>query len=862
MPKNKVRAEPVIPDHEVLRQIGGGAYGEVWLARGVTGAMRAVKVVYRDDFDDEREFEREFQGILKYEPISRDHPALVHILHVGRSKGEETFYYYVMELGDDVLLGREINPVEYEPRTVRSDLKVADGMPLDTNFCITAGRSLSEGLQHLHGNGLAHRDVKPANIIFVDGKAKLADIGLVALRGQRTFVGTEGFVPPEGPGSAQADVYSLGKVLYEMATGKDRMEFPELPDELPTGEELKRWRMLNSVICDICEPRISHRRINTAEMLAEEFARLEQGLRRKVEVSPILILSILCLAIVLTGGWNFATMDSWVLRSGGNEGVPFTPPPTELGLVTVTARQTGAEVYSEEGEFLGLTPLRPREMPVGTWVSFEFRLRGYQSATAGGVVSKEGLVIEPELKIYAPPQRGENWQDVVGMSYRWERDSHVSHYYVGRHEWNQYLKDTKRKEGRFVSLSENGRQREVVLAKLEEAEGFVQWLMEKCRDGYLNVDQIIQPRLDTQRDMSMQFPDGVPEGVYPFRCVVLPGARILLTSEPIAANVSINGVLRGRTPLVEENGQVGVAVAPGKVVVSLQADGFKTLEKIFLLEPDEKWEVPEHLVMERNMGVVFGRPWKNSLGMKFAPFGDDLMVSVWETRVSDYAEYVKDQKVKPPKAPSFKQEGDHPVVNLSRDEAKAFCVWLTDWDRKRDYISKNHEYRLPSDLEWSALAGLAVEIGDNPQKRDQQEMEGFPWGAGWPPPEGTANLADESAEDLVPDLTIQGYEDGFPWTAPVGSFPANGFGFFDVSGNASEWVADDYLKEKDTHGVVRGGSWEDYRADLLSTSKRLATRPTDRNEGTGFRVVLAKVPPKKENPPVEPVEPVAPTEEP
>ena len=234
------RSEITIPDHEVLRKIGGGAYGEVWMARGVTGALRAVKIVWREDFEDERGFEREFEGILKFEPISRDHPGMVNILHVGRGDDEECpFYYYVMELGDDIRKGREIHPVEYEARTLRSDLKSSEGRPLEIGFCLDTGQRLADALSHLHDKDLAHRDIKPANVIFVDGKAKLADIGLVASRGQQTFVGTEGFVPPEGPGSGQADVYSLGKVLYEMATGKDRLQFPELPDELPTNTNRK-----------------------------------------------------------------------------------------------------------------------------------------------------------------------------------------------------------------------------------------------------------------------------------------------------------------------------------------------------------------------------------------------------------------------------------------------------------------------------------------------------------------------------------------------------------------------------------------------------------------------------------------------
>ena len=62
-------APPQIPDHELLRRVGEGAYGEVWLARNVMGTHRAVKIVYRRSFSDDRPYEREFAGIKRFEPI-------------------------------------------------------------------------------------------------------------------------------------------------------------------------------------------------------------------------------------------------------------------------------------------------------------------------------------------------------------------------------------------------------------------------------------------------------------------------------------------------------------------------------------------------------------------------------------------------------------------------------------------------------------------------------------------------------------------------------------------------------------------------------------------------------------------------
>jgi serine/threonine protein kinase len=91
---------PKIRDHQLLGLIGHGAYGEVWRARNAVGTLRAVKLVRHQRFEHADHFEREFKGLLKFEPISRSHEGLVDVLQIGRHD-EAGYFYYVMELADD-----------------------------------------------------------------------------------------------------------------------------------------------------------------------------------------------------------------------------------------------------------------------------------------------------------------------------------------------------------------------------------------------------------------------------------------------------------------------------------------------------------------------------------------------------------------------------------------------------------------------------------------------------------------------------------------------------------------------------------------------------------------------------------------
>ncbi len=262
---------PIIPDHELLRVIGRGSYGEVWLARNVMGVLRAVKVVYRARFDHDRPFEREFGGIQRYEPLSRTGEGLVQVLHVGRNDSAGCFYY-VMELADDAEAGpapdARPNAGTYAPRTLRSDLERLRRLPVDE--CLEIAVALTTGLAQLHRHRLVHRDLKPSNVIFVNGRAKLADVGLVAGADEsRSFVGTEGFVPPEGPGRATADLFGLSRLLYQAATGLEPDRFPEIPQDWLGAPEATGLIEFHEVLLKLGEGSAARRYQNAADVLAD-----------------------------------------------------------------------------------------------------------------------------------------------------------------------------------------------------------------------------------------------------------------------------------------------------------------------------------------------------------------------------------------------------------------------------------------------------------------------------------------------------------------------------------------------------------------------------------------------------------------
>jgi formylglycine-generating enzyme required for sulfatase activity len=239
------------------------------------------------------------------------------------------------------------------------------------------------------------------------------------------------------------------------------------------------------------------------------------------------------------------------------------------------------------------------------------------------------------------------------------------------------------------------------------------------------------------------------------------------------------------------------------------------------------------------------KPFVNSLGMKFVPVpGTKVLMCIHETRYRDYTAHAADSGAGHGAWKDQNLEGvaiterseDHPVVNVDWNDVQKFCSWLSG---KEPGLT----YRLPTDLEWSFGAGLDRFKHDNattPVMRYRKDPSVYPWGGDFPPrnSDKAGNYADAAWQQKHPEKPgIEGYNDGYPTTAPVMSFQPNKLGLYDMGGNVWEWC-EDWFDDAQTERVLRGGSWDYPDQRSLLSSYRARNVPRARFHNRGFRVVL------------------------
>jgi len=800
--------------YTLVRQLGRGGMGVVWLARdeelGRESALKFLPEVVAADRAAIEDMKREVRRA-----IDLAHPHIVKIhdfVTDGRTAAVSMGY-----VAGDTLSSLRID----QPGHVFSPESLASWLV-----------QLCSALDYAHTKAkVVHRDLKPANLMIdATGDLKVLDFGIAAslsdsvsrVSVQAGSSGTPVYMSPqqmmgEKP-AVTDDVYAVGATLYELLTGKPPFYsgnvILQVQNKLPPAMAARREELGVTGAAAIpraweetvarCLAKNPKDRPQSAGEIAERLGlarEMGQGARSREQdrqptrlTEPAVaasssprtksragLFAVLAAAAVALGGTGYyfgvhLPEQKRLAEARAKAEAEAVRIAALRGGVIVRTTPAGAEVTVGSLEH-GRSPLTIKEAKLGTY-PVKVRLDGYEE-WSGSVEVKENAFAEVDAPLVRSTGGARIESEPSGLP--------------------------------FVLTSREKTERGITPATLKELPTG-EYALTVQREGWPEEKQRVTVRRGETAGLEARFSGGTLE----------------LTSTPAGAEVWADGEMIGKTPLRYED------VPPRSYAYEYRLNGYKAAKVEGRIEAGKA--AREVVTLEELPFPKPGQGWENTLGMKFVPVpGTGVLFSVWETREEDYAQFTR---ATGRSWQSANAGGKHPAVNVSWVDARAFCRWLTEKERKEGRLGADQGYRLPQDWEWSVAVGLDEPRSGSPEDKDGKITGVYPWGTQWPPPRGAGNFADETAKRSHRfQATIAGYDDGHAGTAPVGGFSANRHGLHDLSGNVWEWC-EDYNDGNSGARALRGGSFGDNDARSLLSSFRVGIAPGNRSDFIGFRCVV------------------------
>ncbi|HON07742.1 MAG TPA: SUMF1/EgtB/PvdO family nonheme iron enzyme, partial [Verrucomicrobiota bacterium] len=246
------------------------------------------------------------------------------------------------------------------------------------------------------------------------------------------------------------------------------------------------------------------------------------------------------------------------------------------------------------------------------------------------------------------------------------------------------------------------------------------------------------------------------------------------------------------------------------VNIIISNKGYKFQTAKFEIKEPQITNIQKIILYRKNGPLPGDIIWTNSLGMRFVPVEGftNIWFSVWECRIKDYEKFAYANSSASGidwRESKFKStlSINHPVVFVTKEQANAFCDWLTDLEHKNGNLGIKYRFRLPTIQEWQIAAGKTI----------------FPWGDTFPPPPMAGNYG-----------STYSYSKEVFHTAPVGRYAPNKNGLYDMGGNVREWCLDG-------KNIACGGSFNTFYFEEMLVNYIYEVKDSKAND-VGFRCVL------------------------